>query len=54
MTTWILTKEKTPEHGQLIVKYWAKTGEVWAGRHVASPKYESFDKWCLLPEPEEK
>jgi hypothetical protein len=51
MGEWILTSEQKPEPGQLVVKYWAATGNVWAGKHIAHAKHESFDKWVPLPEP---
>jgi hypothetical protein len=50
METWILISERQLEQGQLIVKYWSDTGCVWAGKHIAKPKFESFDKWFPLPE----
>lgn len=53
MDEWILTSEQKPELGQLVVKYWAATGNVWAGRHITQAKHESFDKWLPLPEPVE-
>ena len=46
---WILTTERMPDHGQMVVKYWNANGNVWAGRHIADAKHGSFDKWIPLP-----
>ena len=46
---WILTTERMPAHGQMVVKYWNANGNVWAGRHIADAKHGSFDKWIPLP-----
>jgi len=44
---WITTAHRLPEPGQLVVKRWGN-GNVWAGRHVAHPKHESFAEWMPL------
>lgn len=49
MAEWVLTSEQKPEHGQLVVKCWSATGNVWAGKHIAHAKHEAFDKWMALP-----
>ena len=46
---WIKLTDQKPENGQMIVKKWLSTGNVWAGKHIAHPKYESFDLWIPLP-----
>lgn len=48
-TDWIQAADQMPAHGQLVCKRWRRNGAVWAGVHVASPKYESFDEWVPLP-----
>jgi len=50
VSEWILTADRKPKHGQLVVKGWDATGNVWAGKHIAHAKYESFDRWMPLPE----
>ena len=45
---WIVTKERKPKGGQMIVRRW-KNGAVWAGVHDEGPKNESFDWWFELP-----
>lgn len=49
MSNWINVKDKLPEDGQLVVKYWSKTDQVWAGVHRDNPKYLTFDLWYALP-----
>lgn len=44
---WIAAAHRLPEPGQLVVKRWSN-GNVWAGRHVAHPKHESFAEWMPL------
>jgi hypothetical protein len=46
---WVLTTDRMPEHGQMVVKYWNANGNVWAGKHIADAKHSSFDKWIPLP-----
>lgn len=51
---WVLAEDRKPEHGQLVVKYWRATGNMWVGKHISHAKHESFDKWFPLPDPEFK
>lgn len=48
---WVLASERLPEEGQLVVKFWEKTGGVWAGPHLRGEKHASFTKWFPLPAP---
>ena len=50
VNVWISVYQAMPGNGQYIVKYWADTGNVWAGKHIVNPKFESFDYWMPLPD----